>query len=209
MTFSFTMSPSDLLLLLPEICSRPCYVSSSSLISRSRLHNEQLAYSPSAGLVATLGPAWSISPASPGPSRKTCSPSTGWPCSSNVHSLESTILVILASIDTSIDSSSSAENIISDSNVGPRNDVLWLRETTLLSVFVRLEISTIGFYVLVCLSPRDLASNEAGIKFFILGIFAAGLLAYGISLVYGETGKLVFSDMKAAQATPGLAIGFC
>ena len=55
---------------------------------------------------------------------------------------------------------------------------------------------------------EDMASNEAGIKFFILGIFAAGLLAYGISLVYGETGKLVFSDMKSAQATPGLAIGF-
>jgi NADH-quinone oxidoreductase subunit N len=34
------------------------------------------------------------------------------------------------------------------------------------------------------------------------------LLAYGISLVYGETGKLVFSDMASAQATPGLIIGF-
>ena len=55
---------------------------------------------------------------------------------------------------------------------------------------------------------EDMASNEAGIKFFILGIFAAALLAYGISLVYGETGKLVFSDMTSAQATPGLAIGF-
>jgi len=78
----------------------------------------------------------------------------------------------------------------------------------LLSVFVALEFSTIGFYVLVAYLREDMASNEAGIKFFILGVFAAGLLAYGISLVYGETGKLVFSDMKAAQATPGLAIGF-
>ncbi|WP_455370923.1 NADH-quinone oxidoreductase subunit N, partial [Petrachloros mirabilis] len=55
---------------------------------------------------------------------------------------------------------------------------------------------------------EDVASNEAGLKFFILGVFAAGLLAYGISLVYGETGKLVFSEMKSAQATPGLIIGF-
>ena len=53
-----------------------------------------------------------------------------------------------------------------------------------------------------------MASNEAGIKFFILGVLAAGLLAYGISLVYGETGKLVFSDMASAPATPGLIIGF-
>ena len=78
----------------------------------------------------------------------------------------------------------------------------------LLSVFVTLEFSTFGFYVLVAYLREDMASNEAGIKFFILGVFAAGLLAYGISLVYGETGKLVFSDMTAAQATPGLIIGF-
>ena len=74
--------------------------------------------------------------------------------------------------------------------------------------FVTLEFSTFGFYVLVAYLREDLASNEAGLKFFILGVFAAGLLAYGISLVYGETGKLVFSDMASAPATPGLIIGF-
>jgi hypothetical protein len=78
----------------------------------------------------------------------------------------------------------------------------------LLSLFVTLEFSTFGFYVLVAYLREDLASNEAGLKFFILGVFAAGLLAYGISLVYGETGKLVFSDMASATATPGLIIGF-
>jgi NADH-quinone oxidoreductase subunit N len=78
----------------------------------------------------------------------------------------------------------------------------------LLSVFITLEFSSLGFYVLVAYLREDMASNEAGIKFFILGIFAAALLAYGISLVYGETGKLVFSDMTSAQATPGLVIGF-
>ena len=67
----------------------------------------------------------------------------------------------------------------------------------LLSLFVTLEFSTFGFYVLVSYLREDMASNEAGLKFFILGVFAAGLLAYGISLVYGETGKLVFSDMKS------------
>ncbi len=78
----------------------------------------------------------------------------------------------------------------------------------LLSVFVTLEFSTFGFYVLVAYLREDLASNESGVKFFILGVFAAGLLAYGISLVYGETGKLVFSDMIGAPATPGLIIGY-
>jgi NADH-quinone oxidoreductase subunit N len=78
----------------------------------------------------------------------------------------------------------------------------------LLSLFVTLEFSTFGFYILVAYLREDTASNEAGLKFFILGVFVAGLLAYGISLVYGETGKLVFSDMNAHVATPGLVVGF-
>ena len=65
----------------------------------------------------------------------------------------------------------------------------------LLSVFVTLEFSTFGFYILVAYLREDQKSNEAGLKFFILGVFTAGLLAYGISLVYGETGTLVFSEM--------------
>ena len=62
--------------------------------------------------------------------------------------------------------------------------------------------------MLVSYLRNDMASNEAGLKFFILGIFAAGLLAYGISLVFGETGKLVFSEMSGAAPTTGLVIGF-
>jgi NADH-quinone oxidoreductase subunit N len=78
----------------------------------------------------------------------------------------------------------------------------------LLSLFITLEFSTFGFYVLVAYLREDPASNEAGLKFFILGVFVAGLLAYGISLVYGETGKLVFSDIAGAASSPGLIIGF-
>ncbi len=78
----------------------------------------------------------------------------------------------------------------------------------LLSIFITLEFSTFGFYVLVAYLRDDPASNEAGIKFFILGIFAAGLLAYGISLVYGETGKILLPDIASAAATPGLVIGY-
>jgi NADH-quinone oxidoreductase subunit N len=78
----------------------------------------------------------------------------------------------------------------------------------LLSLFVTLEFSTFGFYVLVTYLRDDAASNEAGLKFFVLGVFVAGLLAYGISLVYGETGKLLFSDLSQARGTTGLAIGY-
>jgi NADH-quinone oxidoreductase subunit N len=78
----------------------------------------------------------------------------------------------------------------------------------LLSMFITLEFSTFGFYVLVAYLREDVASNEAGLKFFILGVFAAGLLAYGISLVYGETGKILFSEIASTAWTPGLVIGF-
>ncbi|MCZ6801289.1 MAG: NADH-quinone oxidoreductase subunit N [Nitrospirae bacterium] len=78
----------------------------------------------------------------------------------------------------------------------------------LLSVFVTLEFSTFGFYVLVAYLRDDVRSSEAGLKFFILGVFAAGLLAYGISLVYGSTGTLIFSEMTGLKGSYGLAIGF-
>lgn len=78
----------------------------------------------------------------------------------------------------------------------------------LLSMFITLEFSTFGFYVLVAYLREDTASNEAGLKFFILGVFAAGLLAYGISLVYGETGKILFTEIASTAWTPGLVIGF-
>ena len=78
----------------------------------------------------------------------------------------------------------------------------------LVSVFVTLEFSTFGFYVLVAYLRDDLRSSEAGLKFFILGVFAAGLLAYGISLVYGETGTMIFSEMASTPGSYGLTIGF-
>ena len=80
----------------------------------------------------------------------------------------------------------------------------------LLSVFITVEFSTFGFYVLVAYLRDDLRSSEAGLKFFILGVFAAGLLAYGISLVYGETGTFIFPTIATGTSdlTPGLAVGW-
>jgi NADH-quinone oxidoreductase subunit N len=80
----------------------------------------------------------------------------------------------------------------------------------LLSLFITVEFSTFNFYVLVAYLRDDLKSSEAGLKFFILGVFAAGILAYGISLVYGETGTLIFPEIARMRPplTPGLMIGF-
>jgi len=80
----------------------------------------------------------------------------------------------------------------------------------LLTMFITLEFSTFGFYILVAYQRKDQASSEAGLKLFILGAFTASLIAFGISLVYGETGTLLFDQIaqRTHTITPGLVVGF-
>jgi NADH-quinone oxidoreductase subunit N len=210
MTFVLPMSPSDLLLLLPEILltSWLCLLLIIDF-SFPRLPNEQLAYFSIAGLVATLGClAWFDYTGVTGTLFSNMFALDRMALFFKMFIVGSTILVILASIDYIHRFKFFRGEYYFLTLLSALGMMFMASANDLLSVFVALEFSTLGFYVLVAYLREDTASNEAGIKFFILGIFAAGLLAYGISLVYGETGKLVFSDMTAAQATPGLVIGF-
>ena len=210
MTFVLPMSPPDLLLLLPEILltSWLCLLLIIDF-SFPRLPNEQLAYFSIAGLVATLGClAWFDYTGVTGTLFSNMFALDRMALFFKMFIVGSTILVILASIDYIHRFKFFRGEYYFLTVMSALGMMFMASANDLLSVFVALEFSTLGFYVLVAYLREDTASNEAGIKFFILGIFAAGLLAYGISLVYGETGKLVFSDMTAAQATPGLVIGF-
>ena len=76
----------------------------------------------------------------------------------------------------------------------------------LVSIFVTLEFTTFGFYILVAYLREDPKSNEAGLKFFILGAFTAGILAFGISLIYGATGTLILPDIAQAMGEPSVAL---
>ena len=78
-----------------------------------------------------------------------------------------------------------------------------------LSLFISLEFAAFGFYILVAYLRTDARSNEAGIKFFILGVLSASLIAYGISLIYGATGSILFGDVAkvAFQYSLGLTLG--
>lgn len=58
----------------------------------------------------------------------------------------------------------------------------------LVVVFLALEILSIPLYVLAAFDRRRLASQEAGIKYFVLGSFSSAVFLYGIALVYGATG---------------------
>ncbi|MBI3358229.1 MAG: NADH-quinone oxidoreductase subunit N [Nitrospirae bacterium] len=78
-----------------------------------------------------------------------------------------------------------------------------------LSLFITLEFSTFGFYILVAYLRDDVKSNEAGIKFFILGVLTASIIVFGISLIYGDTGTILFSKIAAIEhkMSIGLVLG--
>ena len=82
----------------------------------------------------------------------------------------------------------------------------------LLMLFLGLETLSIPLYVLATFTRRNPASQEAGLKYFLLGAFSSALFLYGIALLYGATGttKLdgVLQGLSSAMGTaPGLVLG--
>jgi NADH-quinone oxidoreductase subunit N len=76
----------------------------------------------------------------------------------------------------------------------------------LLSLFIALELMAISVYILVGYFRRDKKSNEASMKYFLLGAFSSGVLLYGISLLYGLTGSTNLAKIATAipiVASPG------
>jgi len=72
--------------------------------------------------------------------------------------------------------------------------------TNLLTLYVGLELQSLAAYVLASFQRRDNRSAEAGLKYFVLGALASGILLYGISLLYGFTGSTQFGDIALAIA---------
>jgi NADH-quinone oxidoreductase subunit N len=65
----------------------------------------------------------------------------------------------------------------------------------LISLYIALELMAVTFYVLVAFTKRERRSNEAGMKYFLLGAFSSGILLYGMSLLYGVTGSTNLGDI--------------
>jgi NADH-quinone oxidoreductase subunit N len=75
----------------------------------------------------------------------------------------------------------------------------------LIVLFIGLELTTAPLFLLAGWRKGDVKSNEASLKYYIIGVLSAALLLYGMSLVYGLTGSVLFEDIRAAVANPGLA----
>ncbi|WOK37157.1 NADH-quinone oxidoreductase subunit NuoN [Sphingomonas sp. C3-2] len=68
----------------------------------------------------------------------------------------------------------------------------------LLTLYVGLELNSLASYVLASFMRRDTRSAEAGLKYFVLGSLASGMMLYGVSLLYGFTGTTMFDGIAAA-----------
>src|SRR5437762_6690946 len=83
----------------------------------------------------------------------------------------------------------------------------------LILLYIALELMAITFYVLVAFTKRQRRSNEAGMKYFLLGAFSSGILLYGMSLLYGIAGSTNLSQMGTklaaapAELRPVLLLG--
>ncbi len=71
-------------------------------------------------------------------------------------------------------------------------------------IFIGLELMAISTYVLVGFLRRDRRSNEAALKYLLLGAFSSGIFAYGLSLFYGISGSTNLGAIRRAVSAPQL-----
>ncbi len=82
----------------------------------------------------------------------------------------------------------------------------------LLTAYISLELLSFSLYVLASHARSSPRSNEAGLKYILVGAFSSAILLYGISMVYGTLGVTRFDDISAALAavngvSPSLWVG--
>ncbi|MGI9484595.1 MAG: NADH-quinone oxidoreductase subunit NuoN [Geminicoccaceae bacterium] len=91
--------------------------------------------------------------------------------------------------------------------------LMMISANSLISLYVALELQSLPLYVMTAFHRDRLRASEAGLKYFVLGALASGILLYGCSLVYGFTGTLSFpglaevlSPETVGEGTIGLGV---
>ena len=90
--------------------------------------------------------------------------------------------------------------------------LLMISANDLVSLYVGLEMQSLSLYVMAAVQRDDNRATEAGLKYFVLGAVASGLLLYGASLVYGFAGTTNFDALATlfaggGEVSTGLVIG--
>jgi NADH-quinone oxidoreductase subunit N len=109
----------------------------------------------------------------------------GWFEKEGQHGAEYSVLILFAAVGMSV----------------------MVSATSLVSLYVGLELNSLASYVLASYRRTDVRSAEAGLKYFVLGALASGILLYGISLLYGFTGTTNFTGLAAAFAREAPSLG--
>ncbi len=90
--------------------------------------------------------------------------------------------------------------------------MMMISANDLISLYLGIELQSLALYVITAFQRDSMRSAEAGLKYFVLGAVASGLLLYGASLVYGFTGTTDFAQLaaifKASQGPPALGVVF-
>ncbi len=90
--------------------------------------------------------------------------------------------------------------------------LIMVSSANLMTAYLGLELQSFSIYILCAFARERVRSSEAGLKYFVLGALASGLLLYGISLVYGFGGSMQFAALAHAlggtgRISPGLVVG--
>lgn len=79
----------------------------------------------------------------------------------------------------------------------------------LITMYMGIELQSLALYVLAAFNRDSLRASESGLKYFVLGALASGLLLYGASLIYGFTGSTGFNEIAiAASGEPSIGLIF-
>jgi NADH-quinone oxidoreductase subunit N len=110
----------------------------------------------------------------------------GWFERDTEHSPEYPVLILLSSVGMAV----------------------MVSATNMITLYIGLELLSLSSYVLASYRRSDERSAEAGLKYFVLGALASGILLYGISLLYGFTGTMNFNGIAAAfnRGAPSLGL---
>jgi NADH-quinone oxidoreductase subunit N len=88
--------------------------------------------------------------------------------------------------------------------------LMMISANDLISLYIGLELQSLSLYVIASFQRDDQRSTEAGLKYFVLGAVASGMLLYGSSLIYGFTGTTSFDALgqhfAAATGAPPLGV---
>ncbi len=87
--------------------------------------------------------------------------------------------------------------------------MLMISASNLLTMYVGLELQSLSLYVLAAFRRDNARSSEAGLKYFVLGALASGMLLFGISMIYGFSGTLEYAKIASSlTGMTGIPQGF-